>query len=80
MQLEHVYRHTLERCAPDVLVQARVDRSLPRDVVAIGKCAGALLDGVAAVHDIAHAFVAARPTAAKIATSHETRVIVHDPT
>ena len=32
--------------------------SMPRNVVAIGKCAGALLDGVAAVHAIDAAFVA----------------------
>jgi glycerate-2-kinase len=31
---------------------------MPRNVVAIGKCAGALLDGVARVHPIEHAFVA----------------------
>ncbi len=31
---------------------------MPRNVVAVGKCAGAMLDGVAAVHDVAHAFVA----------------------
>lgn len=58
MDLRHVYRETLGRCAPERLVRARVDASMPRNVVAIGKCAGALLDGVAAVHDIAHAFVA----------------------
>jgi glycerate 2-kinase len=39
-------------------VQPCVDASMPRNVVAIGKCAGALLDGVARVHGIAHAFVA----------------------
>lgn len=31
---------------------------MPRNVVAIGKCAGALLDGVASVHAIENAFVA----------------------
>src|SRR5687767_8179497 len=31
---------------------------MPRDVVAIGKCAGALLDGVAEVIDVRDAFVA----------------------
>ena len=58
MDLLRVYLDTLERCAPDVLVQAHVDASMPRNVVAIGKCAGALLDGVARVHDVASAFVA----------------------
>src|SRR5688572_924918 len=31
---------------------------MPRDVVAIGKCAGALLDGIAEVIDVRDAFVA----------------------
>lgn len=39
-------------------MQQHVDASMPRNVVAIGKCAGALLDGVARVHDVEHAFVA----------------------
>jgi len=39
-------------------VRRHVDAGMPRNVVAIGKCAGALLDGVAAVHDVASAFVA----------------------
>ncbi|HUP59287.1 MAG TPA: DUF4147 domain-containing protein [Thermoanaerobaculia bacterium] len=58
MDLRAVYLATLERCAPETLVQVHVDTSMPRNVVAIGKCAGALLDGVAAVHDIVRAFVA----------------------
>jgi hydroxypyruvate reductase len=56
--LVDIYLATLARCAPDVLVRAHVDASMPRNVVAIGKCAGALLDGVASVHAIEHAFVA----------------------
>ncbi len=47
MDLETLYRDTLHRCAPDALVRRCVTRDLPRSVVAIGKCAGALLDGVA---------------------------------
>ena len=39
-------------------MKSRVDVSMPRNVVAIGKCAGALLDGVAEVLDVEHAFVA----------------------
>jgi glycerate 2-kinase len=58
VNLAQVYRYTLARCAPDVLVQQHVHPSMPRNVVAIGKCAGALLDGVAAVHAIDAAFVA----------------------
>ena len=48
----------LGRCAPDLLVRAHVDASMPRNVVAIGKCAGGLLDGVASAIDIESAFVA----------------------
>lgn len=58
VNLTRVYLETLARCAPDVLVQQHVDATMPRNVVAIGKCAGALLDGVAAVHAIDAAFVA----------------------
>jgi glycerate 2-kinase len=58
VNLVKVYLETLARCAPDVLVQRHVHPSMPRNVVAIGKCAGALLDGVAAVHAIDAAFVA----------------------
>ncbi len=58
MNLKRVYLETLTRCAPEVLVQQHVHASMPHNVVAIGKCAGALLDGVAAVHAIEAAFVA----------------------
>ncbi|HEU4887984.1 MAG TPA: DUF4147 domain-containing protein [Thermoanaerobaculia bacterium] len=58
MNLTYVYLETLTRCAPDVLVRKHVNSTMPRNVVAIGKCAGALLDGVAAVHEIDAAFVA----------------------
>jgi glycerate 2-kinase len=58
MNLTQIYLETLARCAPDILVQQHVDPSMPRNVAAIGKCAGSLLDGVAAVHAIDAAFVA----------------------
>jgi len=58
VDLKAIYLTALERCAPEVLVRAHVTRDMPRNVVAIGKCAGALLDGVAAVHEIDDAFVA----------------------
>ncbi|HEX7829233.1 MAG TPA: DUF4147 domain-containing protein [Thermoanaerobaculia bacterium] len=58
MDLKEIYLTSLARCAPEVLVQSHIDASMPRNVVAIGKCAGALIDGVARVHDIANAFVA----------------------
>jgi glycerate-2-kinase len=58
VDLRQVYFETLARCAPQALVRKCIDPSMPRNVVAIGKCAGALLDGVAAVHHIDAAFVA----------------------
>src|SRR5687768_7317488 len=58
VDLKAIYLTTLERCAPDVLVREHVNADMPRNVVAIGKCAGALLDGVASVHAIESAFVA----------------------
>ena len=58
MDLKEIYLTSLARCAPDALVRTHVTADMPRNVVAIGKCAGALLDGVAAVHDIDSAFVA----------------------
>ena len=58
MDLKAIYLTTLERCTPERLVQRVVIASMPRNVVAIGKCAGALLDGVAEVLDVESAFVA----------------------
>lgn len=58
MHLRDVYAATLLRCAPDTLVQPHVHPHMPRNIVAIGKCAGALLDGAAAVHPIDHSFAA----------------------
>jgi glycerate 2-kinase len=58
VDLKAIYLTTLERCTPERLVQPVVTRDMPRSVVAIGKCAGALLDGVAEVLDIESAFVA----------------------
>jgi glycerate 2-kinase len=57
VHLKEIWLTTLARCAPEVLVRRFVDASMPRNVVAIGKCAGALFDGVAAVHAVEHAFV-----------------------
>jgi glycerate-2-kinase len=58
MDLKEIYLTTLDRCSPEVLVRRCVDASLPRSVVAIGKCAGALLDGIAGAMAIEDAFVA----------------------
>jgi glycerate-2-kinase len=56
--LLRVYGQTLRLCAPDVLVQRVAERGMPRDVVAIGKCAGLLLDGFARVVDVGDALAA----------------------
>ncbi|HEX8617722.1 MAG TPA: DUF4147 domain-containing protein [Thermoanaerobaculia bacterium] len=58
MDLKAIYLAALERCAPETLVQRHIDPSMPRNVVAIGKCAGSLLDGVARLFEIESAFVA----------------------
>lgn len=58
MDLRHVYLAALARCAPELLVRPHVTREMPHHVVGIGKSAGALLDGVAAVHRVESAFVA----------------------
>jgi glycerate-2-kinase len=44
--LEQIYRETLTRCAPERLVPKVWRDDFPRTVVAIGKCAGALRDGI----------------------------------
>jgi glycerate 2-kinase len=55
MDLESIYLRTLEACAPDRLIVRALEPDMPRDVVAIGKCGGALLDGL---RDVDDAFVA----------------------
>jgi len=55
VDLEQIYLRTLETCAPQRLIARALEPDLPRDVVAIGKCAGALLDGLT---DVGDAFVA----------------------
>jgi len=59
MRLNEIYLTTLERCAPEVLVRAWIGTGRiacpPPHVVAIGKCAGTMLDGVV---NIESAFVA----------------------
>jgi glycerate 2-kinase len=52
-QLKSIYLRALDACAPERLIRATSD--LPRAVVAIGKCAGALRHGL---DDEADAFVA----------------------
>ena len=57
-RLLSIYLRTLEQCAPERLVRDRVPDNAPHAVVAIGKAAGPLLDGVAAVHRIDSAIAA----------------------
>jgi len=46
MDLKSIYLRALEACAPERLVANSVEKRMPRSVVAIGKCAGGLLDGI----------------------------------
>lgn len=46
VDLERIYRKTLEACAPEDIVRAAMEPSMPRNVVAIGKCAGRMVAGV----------------------------------
>ncbi len=46
VDLKTIYFRTLDACAPERLVAGKVTAEMPRSVVAIGKCAGALLDGI----------------------------------
>ncbi len=54
-QLKTIYLRALDACAPERLVRTAITPDMPRNVVALGKCAGALRDGL---DDIDHAFVA----------------------
>ncbi len=54
IDLKAIYLGTLETCAPERLVAKAAERDMPRSVVAIGKCAGGLLDGIG---DFDNAFV-----------------------
>src|SRR5438874_3870506 len=70
IDLLSIYLRTLEQCAPERLVALECGgvshrfesggsrRRTPKDLVAIGKCAGALLDGFASVREVRNAFVA----------------------
>jgi hydroxypyruvate reductase len=53
-ELAAIYLETLRRCAPEILIAKVWRDDFPRSVVAIGKCAGALRDGI----DCDDAFVA----------------------
>ena len=46
VDLEPIYRKTLDACAPEAIVRGAVEPSMPRNVVAIGKCAGRMVGGV----------------------------------
>ena len=55
--LESIYREAIDACAPQILVRGVVEPDMPRAVVAIGKCAGALFDGIASTHAVEASFV-----------------------
>src|SRR5439155_12399495 len=55
IDLKTIYFRALEQCTPERLVAPVLEPEMPRNVVAIGKCAGALLDGIA---NVDNAFVA----------------------
>jgi glycerate 2-kinase len=54
-QLKSIYLQALEACAPELLLRKVLKPGMPRNVVAIGKCSGALRD---ALDDDVDAFVA----------------------
>ena len=54
-QLKTIYIRALDACAPERLVRNVLAPDMPRNIVAIGKCAGALRDGL---DDVDDAFVA----------------------
>lgn len=58
VDLESIYLRTLRDCAPREVVRHFVEPAMPRTVVAIGKCAGRLMDGVAASMNIERALCA----------------------
>ena len=55
--LERIYRETLGTCRPETLVRRVATPELPANVVAIGKCAAGLMEGLANVVDVARAIV-----------------------
>ncbi|HEX3582187.1 MAG TPA: DUF4147 domain-containing protein [Thermoanaerobaculia bacterium] len=56
--LEEIYRETLDRCSPERPIAKVWREDFPRAIVAIGKCAGALRDGIDCDIDRDKAFVA----------------------
>jgi hypothetical protein len=55
IDLESIYRTALRECAPDHIVRRVLRPGLPGNVVAIGKSAGLLMDGVFAEVDVERA-------------------------
>lgn len=56
--MKSLYFEALRRCAPERLVRGVVTKDMPRNVVAIGKCAAGMLEGAAEDLHIERAFVA----------------------
>lgn len=58
--LELIYREALERCRPERLLTERIaPDGDPADVVCLGKCASALMEGALAAFAVRRAFIAA---------------------
>lgn len=70
-QLKTIYLRALDACAPEWLVRAAITPDMPRNVVAIGKCAGALRDGL---DDVDHAIVVV-PEGYRLPVKHSQVVI-----
>ena len=59
LDLKAIYLETLAACAPARLAALAAHHSLPRNVVAIGKCAGPMFDGIASRATVENAIVIA---------------------
>jgi glycerate 2-kinase len=46
LDLENIYRETLLRCSPSVLIPRALRPDMPRNLVGIGKCAGLMADAI----------------------------------
>jgi len=55
--LKAIYLDALRDCAPETVLRGHSTNGLPRNVIAIGKCAGPLFDGLASVAPIEQALV-----------------------
>ena len=71
IELKTIYDQALQACTPDVLIRRVMREDFPRAVVAIGKCAGALLDGFGGFDAAFVAIPKGYPRPHRDATVHE---------